>query len=135
MKKSKVEISFTGNNFSAYVPKLPGYVATGDTPDEIKKHIRDAIAFHIEGSMEDGDPLPKEFVSGNYELVYKFDTQSLLNYYKGIFTNAAFERITGINQKQIQHYATGHRTPRPAQVKKIETALHTLGSELLAVEL
>jgi len=68
-------------------------------------------------------------------LVYKFDTQSFLNYYKGIFTNAALERITGINQKQLQHYATGLRTPRPLQAKKIETALHKLGAELMAVEL
>jgi hypothetical protein len=50
--------------------------------------------------------------------------ESLFNYYKGIFTNAAPKRITGINQKQLQHYATGHRKPREAQVKKIQTALH-----------
>jgi hypothetical protein len=58
-----------------------------------------------------------------------------LDYYKGIFTNAALERITGINQKQIQHYASGLKKPRPAQVKKIESALHNLGAELMSVEL
>ncbi|MFW1443084.1 hypothetical protein ACEV7Z_24150, partial [Vibrio parahaemolyticus] len=63
------------------------------------------------------------------------DTQSLLAYYNGIFTKAGLERITGINQKQIQHYSTGHRKPRPAQVKKIKNALHELGEELLAIDL
>jgi predicted RNase H-like HicB family nuclease len=129
-----VEISHTGNNFCAYAPILLGCVATGATPHEVKKNIKDAIAFHIEGSLEDGDAIPEIFL-GNYELVYKFDTISLLSYYKGVFTNSALEKITGINQKQIQHYATGHRKPRVEQRKKIETALHTLGKELLAVEL
>ena len=134
MKKNSVEIFFTGNNFSAHVPLLPGCVSTGDTTSEIKKNIEEAIEFHLKGMREDGDIIPKSFI-GKYELVFKFDTQSLLNYYKGIFTNAAFERITGINQKQIQHYASGHRKPRKEQVKKIEKALHNLGSELISVEL
>lgn len=64
-----------------------------------------------------------------------FDAESILNYYRGIFTNAALERITGINQRQIQHYASGTKRPRPQQLKKIETALHELGEELISVEL
>lgn len=69
------------------------------------------------------------------KLVYRFDTVSLLNYYKGIITNAALERMTGIDQNQLQHYATGLKKPRRPQAKKIEHALHELGKELLAVEL
>jgi hypothetical protein len=52
-----------------------------------------------------------------------------------IFTNAALEKLTGINQKQLQHYSTGHRNPRIEQRNKIEKALHDLGKELLSVEL
>ncbi|HQQ96430.1 MAG TPA: hypothetical protein PLX35_04170 [Cyclobacteriaceae bacterium] len=59
----------------------------------------------------------------------------MLNFYRGIFTNATLERITGINQKQIQHYASGHKKPRPAQLRKIETAFRKLRNELLALEL
>lgn len=129
-----VEISFTGNNFCAYVPELPGCVATGYSPDDIKKNIKDAIAFHIEGSLEDNDPIPAKF-KAPYELVYKFDAQSLLKYYKGIFTQSALERMTGINQRQLSHYANGIKKPRKQQMDKIETALHQLGEELLAVEL
>lgn len=70
-----------------------------------------------------------------YKVVYKFDAESILNYYRGIFTNAALERITGINQRQIQHYASWTKRPRPQQLKKIETALHELGQELTSVEL
>ncbi len=41
-------------NFSAYVPDLPGCVATGATFAEVETEIRDAIAFHLDGMKEDG---------------------------------------------------------------------------------
>jgi hypothetical protein len=58
-----------------------------------------------------------------------------LNYYKGIFTNASLERLTGIKQKQIQHYATGLKKPRASQKIKIQNSLHQLASELMSIEL
>jgi hypothetical protein len=99
----------------------------GDTVEEVKKSVLECIEIQKElGNLQTDE---------EYNIVYKFDTESLLKHYKGIFTNAAFERITGINQLQISHYATGLKKPRPAQVKKIESALHKLGSELSSIEL
>ena len=46
-------------NYSAYVPDLPGCVSVGDTLDEVKAEIREAIEFHLEGMREDGSPIPK----------------------------------------------------------------------------
>ncbi len=45
-------------NFSAYVPDLPGCVSVGDTLEEVKAEIREAIEFHLEGMREDGSPIP-----------------------------------------------------------------------------
>ena len=45
-------------NFSAYVPDLPGCIATGATIEEAESQIREAIAFHLEGMREDGTPIP-----------------------------------------------------------------------------
>ena len=45
-------------NFSAYVPDLPGCVATGASVEEAEAQIREAIAFHLEGMREDGLPVP-----------------------------------------------------------------------------
>lgn len=45
-------------NYSAYVPDLPGCVATGATVAETEKEIREAIRFHIDGLKEDGLPVP-----------------------------------------------------------------------------
>ena len=47
------------NNFSAYVPDLPGCIATGATRQEVKKSIREAIAFHIEGMRLEDLPIPE----------------------------------------------------------------------------
>ncbi|RWP90273.1 MAG: type II toxin-antitoxin system HicB family antitoxin [Mesorhizobium sp.] len=54
-----VVIEKAGNNFSAYVPDLPGCIATGATVPEAKTEIRDAILFHIEGLRADGLDVPK----------------------------------------------------------------------------
>jgi len=45
-------------NYSAYVPDLPGCVATGATIEEVECEMREAIAFHIDGMKEDGLPVP-----------------------------------------------------------------------------
>ena len=54
-----VVIEKAQGNYSAYVPDLPGCVATGTTVREVEAEIRDAIAFHVEGLREDGLPVPE----------------------------------------------------------------------------
>ena len=53
-----IVIENAGSNYSAYVPDLPGCVATGATLEEAEHSIREAIAFHLEGMREDGTPIP-----------------------------------------------------------------------------
>ena len=47
------------HNYSAYVPDLPGCVATGASFEEVEQQIREAIEFHLEGLREDGIPTPQ----------------------------------------------------------------------------
>jgi predicted RNase H-like HicB family nuclease len=54
-----IVIENAGSNYSAYVPDLPGCVATGGTPEEVEREIREAIEFHIEGLREDGLSIPQ----------------------------------------------------------------------------
>jgi predicted RNase H-like HicB family nuclease len=54
------------NNYSAYVPDLPGCVSVGDTLEEVKAMIREAIDFHIDGMLEDGLPIPKPTSQAEY---------------------------------------------------------------------
>ena len=53
-----VVIERAANNYSAYVPDLPGCVATGTTVEEAEREIREAIEFHLEGMRADGTPVP-----------------------------------------------------------------------------
>ena len=59
MRKYAVVVERGPNNYSAYVPDLPGCVTTGKTVEEIKTNIREAIELHLEGLMEDGTPVPE----------------------------------------------------------------------------
>ena len=47
------------NNYAAYVPDLPGCVATGITVEETEEQIREAIEFHLKGMREDGTTIPE----------------------------------------------------------------------------
>ena len=48
-----------GSNYSAYVPDLPGCVATSDSLEEVKRLMQEGIAFHLEGMREDGLAIPE----------------------------------------------------------------------------
>ena len=54
-----VVIENAGENFSAYVPDLPGCVATGATVLEAEGAIREAIEFHLDGLRKEGAPIPQ----------------------------------------------------------------------------
>jgi predicted RNase H-like HicB family nuclease len=54
------------SNYAAYVPDLPGCVATGQTIEETEKEIREAIDLHLRGMREDGLPIPEPSSSVDY---------------------------------------------------------------------
>jgi predicted RNase H-like HicB family nuclease len=64
--KYLIVIEKAKRNYSAYAPDLPGCVATGRTVDEVRKKMREAIDFHIEGMRQDGLPIPPPSSSSDY---------------------------------------------------------------------
>jgi predicted RNase H-like HicB family nuclease len=133
MKKIKVIIERAKDGtYSSYGETVDGIYGMGDTVQEAKESALKGLKLFVENNEPKNIPAA---LKGEYEIVFKYDTVSLLNYYKGKLTLVGLEHITGINRKQLQHYASGLKKPRPEQTKKIETALHALGSELMAVEL
>lgn len=59
MKKYAIVVERAGRNYSAYVPDLPGCVATGASVAEVEQRLRQAIGLHIAGLHEDGLPVPE----------------------------------------------------------------------------
>ena len=54
------------SSYSAYVPDLPGCVAIGETDDEVRHLIADAIEFHLEAMRDEGEDIPKPQASVDY---------------------------------------------------------------------
>jgi predicted RNase H-like HicB family nuclease len=61
-----IVIEKADHNYSAYVPDLPGCVATGDTVEEVEAEIGDAIRLHVEGLVEDGLAVPEPTTIAEY---------------------------------------------------------------------
>ena len=61
-----IVIEKADGNYSAYAPDLPGCESVGDTLDEVRAGIRDAIEFHLEGMREDRLPIPKPSSAAEY---------------------------------------------------------------------
>lgn len=129
-----VVVEKADTNYSCYLEGLDGIIATGSTVAELKTRITEAIELYIDTCKEVDIELPEQLY-GDYELAFKMDVASLLGCYTGIFTKSGLERITGVNQKLLWHYANGIKEPRPQQRVKIENALHRLGEELIAISL
>lgn len=132
MAKIYVTIEKGPDLFSAWADNVPGIYGEGESVKEVKDDILKAISLYKEHNKEENIP---EELKGDYDIEWHFDVQSFLQYYSGIFTKAALERITGINQKQLGHYASGLKKPRKAQVEKIETALHSFFDDMRMVHL
>jgi len=64
--KYAVFIEKAGENLSAYVPDLPGCIATGDTVSKVEQQIREAISFHLDGLREDGIEIPEPSCAVGY---------------------------------------------------------------------
>ncbi len=59
MKEYAVIYERGPNNWSAYVPDLPGCISMGKTRTDIERNIQEAIELHIEGMLADGEPIPE----------------------------------------------------------------------------
>ncbi len=66
MYRFLVVIEKAGENYSAYLPDLPGCVATGQTRDEVERNIHEAIQFHLDGLREDHLPIPESETFAEY---------------------------------------------------------------------
>lgn len=136
MEKIIVKIGWSGNNYSCVTEdnRLNGIViATDKKLDVLKSNFRESLLFHIEGCVRSGDKLPEWLINGEYEFDYKLEVSALLHSLDGIVTRSAIARVTGINERQIGHYALGIRNPRPEKRQQIIEGIHTIGSNLISV--
>jgi predicted RNase H-like HicB family nuclease len=137
MEKIKVLTGWADKNYSATTDdynRLGGIVvATGNTFEKLQEEFESALKFHIEGCLADGDSLPEWLLSGNYQFEYELTASALLHRLDGTLSRSAIARASGINERQLGHYALGIRNPRPEKRKQIIDAIHQIGRELASV--
>ncbi|OHX37210.1 type II toxin-antitoxin system HicB family antitoxin [Methylomonas sp. LWB] len=64
--KYLIIIEPTDTGFSAYSPDIAGCIATGETQDEVRSNLIDAIEFHLEGMAAQGETIPKATSIADY---------------------------------------------------------------------
>lgn len=116
--------------YSAYMDADDiSYLITGtgktaeEAVDSFKTNYEDMKRYYAEEG--------KEFEEVDFD--YKYDMASFLSYYCKAFSLAGLSRITGINQGQLSHYVTGHRTPSEKTKQKIQYSIKSFAKELSQV--
>lgn len=129
MKTVEVIVEYAEKNLSAYIEGVPIFTVGNDL-NEIERNMREAIELYLEDN-----PNPCEQLTGDFELKFRIDMATFINYYSGIFTKAALSRITGINERQLWHYAAGTHKPRKKQSERVQNGIKSLTKELEAISL
>lgn len=132
MEKIIMVIEKSSDFYDAYSENCEGIYAAGGSIDDVKKDTEAAIGIIKRDYPESEWPAP---LRGEYEIEWKMDVQSFLEYYKDYLSLSGLEKITGINQKQLSNYLNRRSKPRRRQLERISEGLHRFASELLSVTL
>ena len=135
MEKITVNVEWCNKNFAASVgDNVPGaVVVTAKTLKQLKADVADSLRFHVEGMVADGDDVPEWLRSEEYEFDWVMGTSALLRECEQYTDLAAISRASGVNARQLSHYANGIKRPRAEQRKRIIDGLHKIGEELMTV--
>lgn len=131
MEKITIVIEKSKDFYDAFSENCDGIYAAGESIEAVKKDVEHAISI-LKKYPANQQPAP---LRGEYEIEWKFDVQSFLEYYKDYLSLAGLEKITGINQKQLSNYLNERSKPHRKQVERISQGLHKFAAELLAVTL
>ncbi len=133
MEKVTVILEQTDTGFSAYLPDLPVTCTTGADLNEVEANMHEALELHLEALKMENQPIPSSFQS-NFVFDYRLDIRDFFSLFAPIKqTSVALK--AGINPSLLRQYARGIKHPSLEQAKKIETAIHQLGRELLKIRL
>ena len=119
------------NRYSAYMDYYKfdfGLSGFGKTAQEAIKDFYECYEEEKEMCKEEGKVCPE------LEFEIKYDVSAFLSHYSNILTKSGLEKITGVNQKQLWHYSTGIRRPKPATAKKIQQGIRHFAENLRQVQ-
>ena len=118
MEKIIMLIGKSKDYYGAMSENCEGIYAAGESVDAVKADTYAAIEA-IKRNLP-VDRWPNQ-IKGDFEIEWKFDVQSFLEYYSGFISLAGMEKMTGINQKQLSNYLNHRGVPRKKQTERIRT--------------
>ncbi len=130
MEKIIMLIGKSKDYYGAMSENCDGIYAAGPDIESVKADTYKAIEGIKRNLPVDRWP---EQIKGDYELEWKFDVPSFLEYYSGFMSLAGMEKMTGINQKQLSNYLNHRSVPRKKQTDRIIAGIHQFAHELLSI--
>ena len=132
MKTINVILEKTKTGYSAYSPDIEGCITVGETVEDTKQNMFDAVDSFIDAYNEEEIPLP-EILNNDYEFHFKIDFETFFDWMQGIMSKAQIAKVSGIDRALISQYANKKLVPSQKQLLRIEESLHNFGKELLSV--
>lgn len=132
MEKIIMNMSASKDMFGAFSENCDGIYAAGDSIEAVKADTYEAIRLIKKNLPEERWP---DQIKGEFEIEWKFDVPSFLEYYSGFMSLAGMEKMTGIHQKQLSNYLNHRAVPRQKQADRIITGIHRFARELLSITL
>ena len=132
MEKIIMIIEKSKDFYDAYSDNCDGIYAAGDSIEAVKADAMEAVSLIKKNLPE--DRWPKQ-IKGEFEIEWKFDVPSFLEYYGEYLSLAGLERMTGIHQKQLSNYLHRRSVPRQKQADRIINGLHRFAREILSITL
>jgi len=131
MKNVKVIVERgSDNRYSAYMDCYDLEFGLAGFGNSAKEAIED---FYEAWDEEKAMYAKEGKVAPALEFDIQYDIASFLNFFAGVLSKSGFEKITGINQKQLMLYSSGMQTPEPDTVRKIQNRLYHFADELKQV--
>lgn len=125
-------IGKSSDYYGAMSENCDGIYAAGPDIEAVKADTYKAIEGIKRNLPEDRWP---EQIKGDFEIEWKFDVPSFLEYYGGFLSLAGLERMTGIHQKQLSNYLHRRAVPRQKQADRIINGLRKFAREILSITL
>ena len=132
MEKIVMLIGKSKDYYGAMSVNCDGIYSAGPDVESVKEDTYRAIE-GIKRNLPE-DRWPKQ-IKGEFEIEWKFDVPSFLEYYGNYLSLAGLQRMTGINQKQLSNYLHHRAVPRQKQADRIINGLHNFAREILSITL
>jgi predicted RNase H-like HicB family nuclease len=131
VKKVKAIIEKGSNSgYGIYLPDVPGYIGLGDTEDDAKQDLRDAINEVVFYCKEEG--IPNNIYGGNIEFDYRYDLSGFFKRFE-IFNVSALAKAVGINSGLMRQYKAGKTYISGKRKQQIENGIHQLAENMLSI--